>query len=1830
MALPTTVLDVLKSAKVLGKVLLVPEIEAILQRLKIVTEAGSDAIELDVVDESTRKGFVAINGGAADSPLPGLDLSLELPTGIVKPAPCKLALTPDANDPTGFAFWVVISKQGQAGLAFKPLERIPGLALTAATVKPTPGGGELVPIPGQPALVVAKSQGSELGPALLIAAGPGERAHFALVADTDKSKGDLVALGFETETVVFGTSGLGVGVKNLTYDDSSTAVAPDGPGAPSLVPPVAKIAADDQAWKGIVARQLDFYLPPSVPVFGGRPLRGYFEAPRGGGPQVVAETTIPAEGKRPKLTVRIECRDPAARGFSGLVPTLISVSADFELNAANQPADSGGVVFASGKPIRLTATIARDPLATPQAFSVAIAASAVGGEGLISVDGETGAVSRSFNFAALMATALFGGPDGSPTALALVAAVGEALSSLFKPKSKFVLHGAELAATRLPLEGDGRFQLVLDYSVSAAVRHISLPGGGIGVEMKEANPLRIRMRGVRLAVVPGASGLAMFDIDFAHAEAEVENPGAWDLEGLKDLFDILGSRSGRGSTWIEVDLGFKLDLGPVKVTKATLRATIDKDRDGDGLPDVDVGISGLAASLDVPGVLSGSGSLRIEKEGFGASLAASVIPLNLTAVAAVAHKASMTALALRIDLPSPVPLANSGFGLLGIGGAFAANGEPDYTRTPTPNLPVPPDPILKQLYWQPVDETSFTEKAGQVSLGFEIAIGTLPDLGFAFSAKAGLIIAFPDFSLRFALNGRVLQPAVSMTTPSYPPGKGVSFIGSLLIDPDEVVDVAVMGSVDLRPLLRITIPVVGHFPIAGNAADWYVHLGADGLDTDPGRSIGPITAEVLPGFLDIRGTAYLMIRGNGITAAPPGRPGAPTNASGFVIAFGFAFRAPFGPKPVAWAELHASLDLVLGFELPIVAGIGTAGGSLHLGPFSIGVEAQLRFLAVGSDDKAVYIHASVTARIELLFYDIEGTVTIKIGETKTPAIDDPEHHPVDRLVGRDEDGKAIPDGYTVTLSDDNYRVVARPTDDPAEAPTVWADTLIFIAFATPPDVADPPTQGPDTFGQFKGAREAAPKPVSLGTDVLKYDWTLTRLQLFDVTDAEDKAVGGDAFLGDQKLACAWQRSRALAHDNPGGGFVELVLLSDRDSFWLDRASEKVADERVRADADLCHLDPVAEPGWAIGALAGFERDGAHLPPDPVSANPCLSRVAAVLTHTAWHQEDGTSSPLNRVISLPTGYSIEPAMLVPWDREIDLEGRSFEGHLVAPYLHWRAVDHGDEPPFFTQQRLILDLDEVQREGLLVLVLPDGDPPFAAEVGWLSVHSEDRNGPEWANPVRGPDLPTGEVAWLFSQPAANVTARICVMAPLSYPIGIAGIRGVTLSAAAAAAKWKAANDAANAARDNAAQKPAGVEDPIQRTILKVGRLYRLDIEMRWVGTLQWTDNDGHPANPEPRKDSMVRHIYFRTADKAGGRLLKLGDHKYTKWLLEDQDSFEPDMLERYLSGYEPAGGEMYRFPDDRIWAEFRQDHVPVLAQAHGYALELRTTRVDQDAPGDADPDVDFFLLAYARADKADFLNPIDRLRFEAISASTCAQPLPGLTGSAGVGLATEAWYRAEVTALRAPATATEKKPGRVVGRLPGVTFRTSRWRNAEEMLRGLGFTTAGRPGSALVGDVAVVPAALPSSTSDQAFLDTLARMGLPDWPPATAPRLSRLWTERVDANGEAVWLFAGIMIESIEPVPRPGRVALGAAGDRILRLDMGVIGDGVLFDHLEDAGGFRLLFLARNAVEIRDRDGVVRTLKPAVELVLTDSPRGAATKTLKGRMTIPLAPAFAGEP
>ena len=113
---------------------------------------------------------------------------------------------------------------------------------------------------------------------------------------------------------------------------------------------------------------------------------------------------------------------------------------------------------------------------------------------------------------------------------------------------------------------------------------------------------------------------------------EIEDPGAWTVEGpLGAVLRVVGTRAGAGSTWIEVDLEFLVDLGVVTISRAIVRLTIDDDG---GLR---VEVRGITVDVDIPGTLTGSGTLSLGDGGvFKAGIDVTVVPVQLTVGAALA------------------------------------------------------------------------------------------------------------------------------------------------------------------------------------------------------------------------------------------------------------------------------------------------------------------------------------------------------------------------------------------------------------------------------------------------------------------------------------------------------------------------------------------------------------------------------------------------------------------------------------------------------------------------------------------------------------------------------------------------------------------------------------------------------------------------------------------------------------------------------------------------------------------------------------------------------------------------------------------------------------------------------------------------------------------------------------------------------------------------------------------------------------------------------------------------------------------------------------------
>jgi hypothetical protein len=1755
--------DALRARGLLTRIALPSVVDALLTALQPGVPVGSGA---DV------RGTASL--GLAATPLGFLSLDLKPPGPAM---PFHLV----ADDAAGtFRLWLTLSDAAPAKKLFGFATGLTGTVLAPATVAIGDGHEWLEASGGEVVL-------TGVAVAILVEGMAGAEATMRLVP-TDGQPGGLVTLGLDPPAVLLGSSGFGLELPDgVTIDESATEVAP---GQTVIAGHVRQIDADIPSWRGLVARRARFFVPRGVPLLGGHAVDAYVEvgsAPGQGINVALATRWEPQDGGT-GMDVLIECREPGALGLQDFVPTLVEAAMTLPLEESAPQVSGQALSVLAGKPVVARLRFARSTAKPTTRMTLGVESQ--GPNGVLTVRAPDGGVpARAVISAGALATALVAdkqppGADVTGVGLHALLVVALGLSSFLKDQGRLTLNGVELASEGHGVPVGGAVKLTLDYSVDVIVKPISV--GALSVSMRDEQPMRVRNRNVGLTYDTATPGLDRFRLDFSRSDMEIEDPGAWIVDSPASLFDILGTRSGRGSMWLEVDLRFKLNLGPVKVSGATIRAT----RADDGTFSAD--LRGLDASIDVPGVVRGGGRFQpVQGGGFAAELDVDVVPLNLSAGALVDYRPEGDSfrlfLRLGIELPGPIPIANTGLGMFGVAGSFGVNARPA--------LPPPghPDPIGFQLEWDSANLNAWTFSRGDLTIGAELVIGTVPDLGFSFSTKGGLFLTIPDLAIRGALWGKVLSPRLRVTDRPRGPDVGLSFRGVVVVDPREGVTIGLKGELHVPVLIDAVVPLGARFgssAAGGDPTEWFIHLGSDGYvnpyRTD-GRALGPMRATVLPDLMPTSADAYLMQLGHGIDKWPRGQPGAISIADGFVVAFGFGFEYTLGVEGLVWAEVHASLDVLLATRPLTLAGFGTVGGSLNLGPFSIGVDADLRFLVAENADP--YIHARLCGRIDLFFTDIEGCVEISIHNPPKREVPPPDVHPLDDV----QNGQPV--GDLAFLIDDGYRRLAPLSRTAAGAATVWPDTLLHIAFARSPVLA-PGYAG----GQFSGIDTypsgLAAQPV--GSDMLRYDWSLTKLALVDVTDDPDGP--GTPVVG--PLSAAWQVGKdGDIGVRPQAG--DLVLLTYQGDLWINRladAGTSLPGDPLGEAGRLCEDEPGPESGWVVGWGATGSGGLLHLPPDPIVTDPRGSRFSATL-RLAWSRHPDEPLGVRTAAKVPAPYTYRTPSFTVADPPLELE-RAFDGILelggIAGPIGQMAANTAlllpSEP--LEDPRLWLVFEQLEdREGITLGVNDDrGDT-------WKSTEE----------PLRD-----GRLALRFAPTVPGPVRSISIFWRLGTCLGLLGLGGLTDAALRATDARRTARAAAAAVQLAAAatqpQPPGTTTGAGARCVLAPGRLYRLDVGLAWSGRLYEQQEDGsttevasaldqdeyRPAGGDARTG---RSYFFRTAPKpAGGGLgLTWGDYGFLALIHRSQARFEPEMLARHLAGYSPEQSEAFRFCDDPLQAHFRVAHAATLAQAYGYDLRLGLRRVD--APGE-DGEEKPLVASWLALALPELLGLADRRRTKIAIGARCAMPRPGATLQALTPLALHSWY--EVFVL---AKATGR--GQADGRLPGTTFRTSRWRTPAEMLDALGFRTA--PGAA-AGDVEIrEQVALNPATADGAdatFELAMSALGLDGWPPAGPPRASLLWVPGAPEQ----WRLAGVLVESPEPIDRPGRC-------EIQRLH--APGVAATFDlRRSDRNRSRVLFLTSAPFAPAGSPATV---------VLEQLDRATGT-VLSGALAVPSAPAFAAEP
>jgi hypothetical protein len=1809
-ALPTTIKDALDARGLLTRIPLSPTIDALLAGLHSTAGIASG-------DDVGRGHDLTLK---ANQHLGFLALDLVPPA---TPFNYRLITDPVAKS---FRFWLVLNDTPPAKKLFAFATGAAGVLLTPASYQADGDEERLVVAPGDASI-------AGVAVAILIEGNAGEPATMRLSPTVGQPAG-IVELQLVPPTVLIGGSGFGIelpgtaGKPGAFVIDDSTDAAPAGQTV--LNGAVVPTRADDPAWRGLAVRHARFYLPSGVPLLGGHAVDAYVEvgtAP-GEGIDLAISTSVPAKGSRPRIDVTIECRDPTASGLQDFIPTLVEASMELPLDGMHQDAPSGGFDLLAGRPVIARARFARS-VAEPET-RITLSVESQGPEGVLSVvapQGQLGA--RVLITAAALAAAIVAdkAPAGADTGAVilhelLVAALG--LSAALKNKGRLTIHKVELASSGHGLPVGENASIRVDYSLDVLVQPIDI--GVLSVQMRDEQPMRVRNRNVGLRINlsnPAASGVQTVELDFRAADMEIEDPGAWQVAGPASLFDILGTRSGRGSTWLEVDLRFKLNLGPVRISGATIRATLNDNGSVTG------SLRGLEASLVVPGAIDGRGSLALlEGGGFSAALDVRIIPLNLSTDGIVVYQpmpqqnSFWLFVQIGADFPGPIPIANTGLGIYGISGAFGVNARP---RPPAQNEP---DPIGYQLRWDSSHPlTAFEFRGDDLTIGAQAVIGTVPDLGFSFSGRAGLFVTVPDIVVRGALWATVLSPRMGVTDqPPADGAPGLHFMGVVVVDASDGVTIGLKGELSVPVLLHVVVPLGAHFPTgAGQSDNWYVYLGADGYPAD-GRGLGPMRAEVLPDLIGLEADAYVMFRGRGMHKWPRGGP--ITIADGLVIAFGFGYDAAIGEKPIAWADIHARADILLATHPLTLAGFGAVGGSLNLGPFSVGVDATLSLLAVENSDP--YVHARLCGHIDLFFTEVEGCVEISIHNQPTLTVPPPDVHPLDDV----QNGRIM--GDRAFLIDDKYRRIgrmARSPEDIGPHDQVWPDTLLHLAFAISPNLAPgyvAITRLMPLVKQFTPIDlypcGLAAKPV--GNDMLRYEWTLNRLALLDVTGD----VHGSGKLVAGPMSAAWQAGKdGDLGTRPQAG--DLVLLTYQGDLFLDRLADAGAGLPVDPLVDAstaCQREVNATVGWAVGYAAAPVAETFILPADPIAPDPCISRFTASLTQYASILPE-IPLAINTAALMPPPYDFTSASLETFTPPLMLE-REFAGALDLAVVSGPAAG----------PVVLMRVQPIQ-----TAMLRPEQPLFAARL-WLLVHGVgrddlpvtvvDNRAETWSNTDRTA-LPLGKTAVRFAPVSAGWVEWVEIRWQAGLHLAIVGLGGITAAAQAAAAARNAARQAeAQRQADAAAKQPqqdgevtgAGVH-----AVLQPGRTYRLDVGMVWEGWLYQQDENGNKqeaAHEKGRADylpkgggnpSTDRSFFFRTTPKpkpAGGiapvALPKYGDATYVASIHVRRDLFDPQMLARFLLGYTPGQTEYARFCDDPLNVHFSAAHVTALAKVYGYTLKLGLRRAD--APG-ADGDAVELNPKWIALQEPHLLKGADPRRLQVASTAMCPMVKPGGTLQSQHPLATQAWY--ELYAL-----AKSDDPAVLDGRLDGVTFRTSRWRNPAEMLAGIGFKAS--PASAS-GDIEVKQ--LPGlgapiiDGSDADFEAALDAIGLDGWPAAAGPRASIVWL-RQDRNAGPSWQCAGLLLESPEPIDRPGRVELHS-----LRLVMQPLPAGAFDIRRSDRTRSRLLWLCSapfvpHAWLQRVLFRPPRRVFPTILLELTDKASGAL---LSGAMQLPLAPSFAEE-
>jgi len=605
-------------------------------------------------------------------------------------------------------------------------------------------------------------------------------------------------------------------------------------------------------------------------------------------------------------------------------------------------------------------------------------------------------------------TAVSGGRMG-PTGLVVALAIG----GFLQQEGIFDINTIVWRGVRLKLQHGGgspsRFSFAFDYYVKYMIDANLSDFGLPSIRLQTTHPIEVSFRNVGLEVIDLKTFEVFYDPS-AGFRVDVTDPGVFQLgEGLGRLLRIDKVSTGAGSPlWLEVELGFALDVGIFTIDTLRIRISLESgklfapnaasvvrlDATAIRLDDIDITISKIGIGVEVPGVLDGRGELGIISPSPGTTLVEGELALsfqslptlrNIFGTLKIYTSAELRALylALGAEFTPGLPIGNTGISVYGLHGLLGVNmgrSNPD----PLAWLKAPPVGVTDTAKWVPA--------RGFWAFGVSATLGTVFDAGFSVNLKGTLLLELPG--PRFVLAGQV-QIFAKLPLPTSGP---IGTLAVVMLDlENDLLTIGIDMSFAANPIIKLRVPTKAYFNL-DNPTDWHVRFG----QWDPLEK--RITVRIFSLF-DAWG--YFQIEGHGLHNSGG------QNLEGICIGAGARIEIVWGAPHLlyleAFAEAHAGLQLA-----PIyLEGSLEVGGSLHVGPISIGADGTLAAKARSSPPSFLVLRGEVCGEIDLWLTSIRKCARFTLGdgdaETPDPSTPFAKAVALDRMTGMEipDDGGAV-------------------------------------------------------------------------------------------------------------------------------------------------------------------------------------------------------------------------------------------------------------------------------------------------------------------------------------------------------------------------------------------------------------------------------------------------------------------------------------------------------------------------------------------------------------------------------------------------------------------------------------------------------------------------------------------------------------------------------------------------------------------------------------------------------------------------------------------------------